>query len=122
MCLPEDLAVIFHRNLPPICARLLRYYDAPEFKWGGTGRSRRRGFGTLVRSLCFLGVAAFFAAFATDLPTPVASRVARRRGNPYQQQPYGDGQWYPDGPDQSYGGPYPPYAPSGYRPIRRRRH
>ena len=129
MCLPEDLAVIFHRNLPPICARLLRYYDAPEFKRGGTGRCRRQGFSNLVRALCFLGMAALFAAFATDMPAPVASRVARRRVNPYlrQQQPY-EADPYPYGVSESYPSysqtPLPSTLPGmGARPpIRQRRH
>jgi type IV secretion system protein VirD4 len=38
MVLPDDTALIFHRNNPVIPARLLRYFDAPEFKNGGDGR------------------------------------------------------------------------------------
>ena len=37
LILPDDCALIFHRNLPVIPSRLLRYYNAPEFRNGGTG-------------------------------------------------------------------------------------
>lgn len=73
MCLPQDLAVVFHKNLPPIISKLLCYYNAPEFRWGGTGKSRGQGFGLLLRSACLLATGVLFALFATDLPTPEAS-------------------------------------------------
>jgi type IV secretion system protein VirD4 len=72
MCLPEDLAVVFHRNLPPICARLLRYYDAPEFRRGRTGRQRGLGLAAGLTALMVLLVSGIFAAFAFSLPAPDA--------------------------------------------------
>jgi type IV secretion system protein VirD4 len=112
---PEDMAWIFHGALPPIRAQLLKYYNAPEFKRGGTGRSRRRGFAALVWSLCLLALSVTFAAFAIDMPAPVASLARGRRVTPYpgQQQPYG--------PYQFYSAPPPPSVSRGMgmsRPIR----
>ena len=43
--LSEDMMIIFHRNLPPILARLIKFFEAPEFRRGGTGNSRRLGPG-----------------------------------------------------------------------------
>ena len=46
--LPEDMVIIFHRNLPPILASLVKYFEAPEFRkrgmagscaWGSTSFS-----------------------------------------------------------------------------------
>jgi type IV secretion system protein VirD4 len=37
----EETALILHRNLPVAVARLLKYYEAPEFRRGGTGKPRR---------------------------------------------------------------------------------
>jgi hypothetical protein len=32
--------LIFHKNIPAIPARLLRYYDSPEFRRSGVGAQR----------------------------------------------------------------------------------
>ena len=35
--------LIFHKNLPVIPARMVKYFEAPEFRNGGTGAPRRLG-------------------------------------------------------------------------------
>ena len=87
---PEDMAWIFHENLPPIRARLLRYYDAPEFRRGGTGRSRRQGFASFLWSLCILILGTLFAAFAIDLPAPAPQHSRGVEANPYLIGPAGN--------------------------------
>src|SRR5207302_10666652 len=43
MTLPADMALVFHKNMPVIPAKLLRHYDASIFKHGRTGESRGLG-------------------------------------------------------------------------------
>jgi type IV secretion system protein VirD4 len=43
LTLPSDMMLIFHKNLPVIPARLVKYFEAPEFRKGGIGASRRLG-------------------------------------------------------------------------------
>lgn len=69
---PEDLAWIFHRNLPPICARLLRYYDAPEFRRGRTGAQRGLGLAAGLKALMILLFSGILAGVAFILPAPDA--------------------------------------------------
>ncbi|MHC5542966.1 type IV secretory system conjugative DNA transfer family protein, partial [Singulisphaera rosea] len=52
--LPADMALLFHKNMPVIPARLIRYYADPEFRDGGTGRSNRLGLGTMLTSVFLL--------------------------------------------------------------------
>src|SRR5271157_666565 len=54
MVLPETISLTFHRNLPVIPARLLRYYDAPEFARGGAGVQPGLGLGTMLASAAVL--------------------------------------------------------------------
>ena len=44
LTLPHDMILIFHKNLPVIPARMVKYFAAPEFRNGGTGKRRRLGF------------------------------------------------------------------------------
>lgn len=77
MVLPEDVALVFHKNAPVVFARLLRYYDAPEFARGGTGSPRRLGvLATL--SLAAGGLAAVFLLMvvAAGLPEPGTQQPA----------------------------------------------
>ena len=71
MVLPEDVAMVFHKNTPVVFARLLKYYDAPEFARGGTGSPKRLGF-LAVGPLAVIGMVAtvLFAAVAASLPSP----------------------------------------------------
>lgn len=71
LTLPEDVALIFHRNMPVIPARLLRYYDAPEFRRGGAGRQRRLNLGAGVLATITLLASLCFTAAVLRLPRPV---------------------------------------------------
>ena len=71
---PDDLCIVFHRNMHAIPARLLKYYDAPEFRRGGVGRSRGLGLAAGVLATLTLGLSGIAASLAA-LP---ASRPARR--------------------------------------------
>ena len=77
--LPEDVSLVFHRNLPVIICKLLRYDDHPAFRRGGTG-SRGIGPGTLLAACILLVfstiVAAFTAGLAPPRPTPRPPRPA----------------------------------------------
>ena len=81
--MPEDMAIVFHRNLPPIVAGLVRYFEAPEFRRGGTGQGSRRGLGVRVvtRSLATLALGAvclalsFRVSAALRPPDPSSARI-----------------------------------------------
>lgn len=80
--LAEDVALVMHRNLPPIPARLLRYYSAPEFKRGRCGDSRGPGVAAgiaAVTVLCVsLGFSSIFAMLPLLLPPAAPRRVEYR--------------------------------------------
>jgi type IV secretion system protein VirD4 len=65
--LAEDVAIVFHRNLPVIPVELVRYYDAPEFAHGGIGAPRELGFAS--------GVAAFGVLLLSFILIAVAGQV-----------------------------------------------
>ena len=111
MRLSEDTAVIFHRNGPPIFGRLLRYFDAPEFRRGGIGSSRWLGARALPAALvlCLAGVVAIVAAAVVPLPRPVQHLMPRpgASGRPVGSGPYGAMRRVPH-----RGGPYGRDVPS----------
>jgi type IV secretion system protein VirD4 len=99
MVLDESISLLFHRNLPVIPARLIRYYDHPAFCHGGTGRQKPLGLaaGLVAVSLLVLGTG--FIGIAASLPQPqsrqvVAMPASRQRVRPSpapnrRQPPYG---------------------------------
>lgn len=69
LTLPEDLSLVFHRNLPVITTRLFRYFETPEFVRGAVGKLRRFALARII--LCFLIFAILgLIALAPD-PRPV---------------------------------------------------
>lgn len=76
LVLPESVAIVFHKNRPPIVAEMVRYYDAPEFASGGTGRSRGLGVSALAASLLVLAASLGFAGLMLALPSPGTLRQA----------------------------------------------
>ena len=67
MVWPEDAALVFHRNLPVIPARLLRYYDHPSFRRGGTGHEPGLGGKATEWALGLLLISVLFAVFAVNV-------------------------------------------------------
>jgi type IV secretion system protein VirD4 len=90
--LPEDLAIVFHRNLPPIPCRLVRYYADPEFRRGGTGEARRLGLRAAIAGLCVLLLGATMLAAAVAILQE--SAAPRQDQYVFPAQPFG-----PDAPD-----------------------
>jgi hypothetical protein len=76
LLLPEDVATIFHMNRPPIAARQVKYFEAPEFANGGTGDDSRLGLGACIRSVIALVAGCFVLGMALCVP----SREEVRRG------------------------------------------
>ena len=76
LVLPESVAVIFHKNRPPIVAEMVRYFNAPEFARGGTGRGRSLGVPALAASLLVLAASLGFAGLMLALPSPGTLRQA----------------------------------------------
>jgi type IV secretion system protein VirD4 len=72
LTLPRDTALVFHKNLPVITARLLRHFNAPEFVGGGTGRQRGLSAAALLAAALTLPVSLAFALWAATLPAPAA--------------------------------------------------
>jgi hypothetical protein len=69
------MALVFHKNMSVIPAKLLTYYAAPEFSNGGIGRNRKTGF---LKSLLMLAVVLFLGRLAFLHVLPVASALLTR--------------------------------------------
>ena len=83
--LPEDIALVFHRNLPVVPVQLLRYYDAPEFKRGRTGAARGVGIAAIRGMILSFAFGALVAIVALFLPVPV--RVSPRGAQSFPPAP-----------------------------------
>lgn len=82
LTLPEDVALVFHRNLHVIPARLLRYYDAPEFQRGRAGRQKGPGLAAALASLLVLAASLAYGVASIEVIErypPAASRPAAVR-------------------------------------------
>jgi hypothetical protein len=99
--LPEDLAIVFHRNLPPIPCRLVRYYADPEYRGSRAGASTGLGFRGAIA-----GVAALAAGVITLI---VSLALLSSAGDPPAIGP-------PSGGAASFFGPPGPVQPRS-RPL-----
>lgn len=96
MLLPDDVALVFHRNLPVIPAKLLRYFEADEFRDGGTGSQPRLGFAAALLAVSLLAASGFLASVAANLPVPHTHPQAWRVAPPRPQR--SQWQFEPDRP------------------------
>jgi type IV secretion system protein VirD4 len=71
---PSDQMFIFHKNLPVVLARLVKYYEAREFRGGGTAAPRRLGLGAAILAAFILLAAAAGARFAMNVASLPPSR------------------------------------------------
>ena len=69
LTLPEEIAFVFHRNLPVIPALLIKHFDHPAFTNGGTGNQPVLGRIATEKSVCLLLASILFAVFAFMLPS-----------------------------------------------------
>ncbi|WP_337173571.1 type IV secretory system conjugative DNA transfer family protein [Paludisphaera sp.] len=83
--LPEDRVIVTHKNMPPILARRVFYYNDPEFQGGPPLGRNRLGVRDGVRCLLMLGVAAMYALGMILL-------LEERQGSPAMQRPVSAGQ------------------------------
>ena len=73
LTMPDDIAFVFHKSLPPIAASLVRYYEAPEFGYRRAGRPRaglRRLAAAVLWLLAAVGVLSLLGTSGCDLPAP----------------------------------------------------
>jgi type IV secretion system protein VirD4 len=96
LTLPDHVVLIFHKNLPVCVGRLVKYFNAPEFRWGGTARPRRLGL-----------AAAILAAFTLVVSSGLASVLLSFAGMP---APGGPGEMWGNGQDAQWQ-PRPVFAP-----------
>jgi type IV secretion system protein VirD4 len=106
LTLPDDVAVIFHKNMSVIAARLVKYFNAPEFRRGRSGRQRRLGLAAGVMAAFTLAASLLFTGVAAYLPLPDAVQQPDVGFPAYQPQPYGDARLLPSG-----GTAFPAYQP-----------
>jgi Type IV secretory system Conjugative DNA transfer len=76
LTLPDDVVLLFHKNLPVTVARLVKYYSAPEFRRGGTGAPRRLGLGGAILASCIL----FTSCVLTAVGLGTTGQPGARRG------------------------------------------
>jgi hypothetical protein len=82
--------LVFHRNLPVIPAQLIKYYNHPSFRGGGTGRQPGLGGKATEQALILLVVSILFALVAvleTSPATPARSRPGQVRQESWFQWP-----------------------------------
>jgi type IV secretion system protein VirD4 len=95
LSLDPDTALVLHRNNPVVPARLVKYYDAPEFRKGwtgsyGTGRQRSLGLAAVMMAAAALLFAVGLADIAASMPVPARTPVAARTPTvPPRQAPGG---------------------------------
>jgi type IV secretion system protein VirD4 len=124
--LPDDMALVFHKNMPVIPVQLLRFYDSPEFRNGGIGKDRGVGLSGLFGACVALALSLWFAAIAVLLPPFVPPRRAVSPGFPPPRPEFSGkggfgGRGIPGrpgfGPSPAWPNPIPlqpwPYAPPG---------
>jgi type IV secretion system protein VirD4 len=116
LTLPDDVALIFHKNMPVITARLVKYFNAPEFCRGGSGRQRRLGLAAGVMAVFTLTASLLFTGFAASLPPPEPVRRSVVGSPAYRPQPYGNVRPLPHSGKTAS----PAYRPA-VRPVPRRR-
>lgn len=76
LSLPEDRALLLHRNMSVIPTYLLRYFNAPEFRRGRTGKPRGLGLSAAATALIALLLSGAFVAIAMSLPAWQPDRPA----------------------------------------------
>ena len=91
LLLPENVALVFHRNLPPIAASLVKYFEAPEFAKGAIEASRRLGPGALVLSVITLLASLMIVAMAISVPSPAELQRSMNRPIPRLSTPLSRG-------------------------------
>ena len=78
LTMSPDVALIFHKHLPVVPARLVRYFEAREFRCGGTARPRRLGLAAVVLAAFTLCASSLVCAaafvFARSSPLPRLTR------------------------------------------------
>jgi type IV secretion system protein VirD4 len=114
--LPEDTALVFHKNMPVIVSRLLRYYDSPAFANGGVGKPPGLGFGLGLAAVACLLASMISVSLAGKLGVAIHQQRAQmsdEAGDGFTSPlPYGGG---------SYARPIQPWrAPRQTYPIYRR--
>jgi len=77
MTLPDDLALVFHRNLPVIPVKLCKYYASPAFRGSRSGEDAGLGLAAGVMAALLLAVSLVLSGVVACLPCPAypATRV-----------------------------------------------
>jgi type IV secretion system protein VirD4 len=123
LTLPEDVTLIFHKNLPVITARLVKHYNAPEFRrrWfglgsRGTAAPRRLGLAACILAACILVATVYATNFVLTAARPLpprrwGGRAARMRDpnwefnpSPFSSPAFDGEAWPVSSPPSPYGG------------------
>jgi type IV secretion system protein VirD4 len=117
LVMPQSMALVFHKNLPPIRTSQIVSYADREFTDGRTGRQRGVGVPAGLAAACTLGVGVLFASYASVMPVlPVLQRMlplrngGREEPSPALVNPYSRQAAYPKLAN--------PYVSSRQRPLR----
>jgi type IV secretion system protein VirD4 len=85
LTLSPDICLIFHKHVPVTVGRLVKFFEAPEFKRGGTAAPRRLGVAATVLAIftllasCLVTGAALIAAGPQAWPLPPVVAAAGRQ-------------------------------------------
>jgi type IV secretion system protein VirD4 len=86
LTLSPDVCLIFHKHLPVTVGRLVKFFEAPEFRRGGTAAPRRMGIAAAVLAMFTLFASCLLTAIALIVagpqPLPFRPGMAAARGQP----------------------------------------
>jgi Type IV secretory system Conjugative DNA transfer len=100
--MPDDMALVFHQNMQVLPVRRIKYYQAPEFKGGRTGRSRGLGLAGVLLVTATVAVSLWLPMAAVTALTylqrqaaPALLRAAAGQPGYRQAMPYGRNRYRP---------------------------
>lgn len=70
LTLNDNVCLIFHKNLPVCLGRLVKFYEAPEFKRGGTAAPRRLGLAAVIMAVAILFASTSVTSLVLNLTQP----------------------------------------------------
>lgn len=101
MRLPQEVALVFHKNMPVIPVHLLKYYNHPSFQNRGTGRQPGIDRTASQKAMCLLMAGVLLVVLAVYLPPfdllpgrPVRSLPRVGQSVPVQEQRSREQRWY----------------------------
>ena len=69
LTIDKNVCLIFHKNLPVVLGRLVKFYEAKEFRWSGTAAPRRLGLAATFMAMVTLAASTVCAGLLVAMAT-----------------------------------------------------